>query len=233
MEQGFIVLHRKLNENWLWLSEPFSKAQAWIDLLLLANHADGSFFIRGVKVVIKRGHVGKSEESLSQRWKWSRGKVRAFLKLLETEQQIKQHKSPILNIIEVINYDLYQKMDNRKNNKKTTERQQNDTNNKEETITNEEIINIPDFVDKKLLQDFFAFRESIATVKKPFTVRAKELTIKKLADFESKKAGWANLALENAIAGSWQGVFEPKETLSFGNQEQKSDYQKYKEARGK
>jgi hypothetical protein len=133
----------------------------------------------------------------------------------------------------VINYDLYQKMDNRKNNKKTTERQQNDTNNKEETITNEEIINIPDFVDKKLLQDFFAFRESIATVKKPFTVRAKELTIKKLADFESKKAGWANLALENAIAGSWQGVFEPKETLSFGNQEQKSDYQKYKEARGK
>jgi len=218
MEQGFIVLHRKLNENWLWLSEPFSKAQAWIDLLLLANHADGSFFIRGVKVVIKRGHVGKSEESLSQRWKWSRGKVRAFLKLLETEQQIKQHKSPILNIIEVINYDLYQKMDNRKNNKKTTERQQNDTNNKEETITNEELINIPDFIDKKLLDSFFAFRESIATTKKPFTNHARELTIKKLVEFEGKKAGWANLALENAIAGSWQGVFEPKEQFKTNQQ---------------
>ena len=91
MDLGFIILQRKITENWLWLSEPFSKAQAWVDLLLLANHSNGSFFIRGVKVEIKRGEVGKSEESLSQRWKWSRGKVRAFLKLLETEQQIKQH----------------------------------------------------------------------------------------------------------------------------------------------
>lgn len=138
MEQGFIILHRKITDNWLWESESFTKAQAWIDLLLLSNHTEGSFFIRGVKVVIKRGHVGKSEESLSQRWKWSRGKTRSFLKLLESEQQIKQHKSPILNIIEILNYDSYQKLDNRPNNRKTTERQQKDTNNKE--LMNDELM---------------------------------------------------------------------------------------------
>lgn len=215
MEQGFIVLHRKLSENWLWLSEPFSKSQAWIDLLLLANHAEGSFFIRGVKVIIKRGHVGKSEESLSQRWKWSRGKVRAFLKMLETEQQIKQHKSPILNIIEVVNYNLYQKLDNKKNNKKTTESQQKDTNNKEELTMNEEIMNIPDFIDKKLLNSFFAFRESMATTKKPFTLHARELILKDLVKFEATRTGFANLALENAIKNSWQGVFEPKDNQGF------------------
>jgi hypothetical protein len=143
MEQGFIILQRKISENWLWLSEPFSKAQAWVDLLLLANHAEGSFFIRGVKVIIKRGQVGKSEENLSQRWKWSRGKVRTFLKLLETEQQIKQLRSPILNVIEIINYNLYQKMDNKKNSKTTTERQQKDTNKEEEIIIKEEIKNRP------------------------------------------------------------------------------------------
>jgi len=122
MEQGFIIHQRKITENWLWLSEPFSKAQAWVDLLLLANHSEGSFFIRGVKVEIRRGQVGKSEENLSQRWKWSRGKVRAFIKLLETEQQIKQHRSPILNVLEILNYDFYQNLNNRPNNKKTTER---------------------------------------------------------------------------------------------------------------
>lgn len=229
MEQGFIILHRKVCENWLWLSEPFSKSQAWIDLLLLANHSDGSFFIRGVKVGVKRGQIGKSETSLSQRWKWSRGKVRAFLKLLETEQQIKQHKSPIINIIEIINYDLYQKMNNRMNNKKTTERQQKDTNNKERTIIKEEINNIPSFIDKELLNSFFDFRESIATKSKPFTEKAKELTIKHLCRFESKQTGFANLALENSIANSWQGVFEPKENPSNNLNKKKLAHNNFEE----
>jgi hypothetical protein len=218
MDSGFIILQRKITENWLWLSEPFSKAQAWVDLLLLANHSNGSFFIRGVKVEIKRGEVGKSEESLSQRWKWSRGKVRAFLKLLESEQQIKQHRSPIINTIQIINYDNYQNLNNRPNNRKTTERQQKDTNNKE--LNNEEIIikkeiDIPDFIDKNLLNDFFSFRESIATKKEPFTDRAKELIMKDLIKFESKQAGFANQALENSIKSSWKGVFEPKINNNF------------------
>lgn len=210
MQTGFIILQRKIIENWLWLSEPFSKAQAWVDLLLMANHAEGIFFVRGVKIVIKRGCVGKSEESLSQRWKWSRGKTRAFLKMLESEQQIKQHKSNILGTIEIINYDLYQKLDNKRDNRKTTERQQKDTNNKELTIIKEEEINVPDFINKNLLKKFFDFRHSIETTKKPFTDNAKELIIKKLQEFEQKQSGFANKALENSIENSWQGVFEPK-----------------------
>ncbi len=210
MDLGFIILQRKITENWLWLSEPFSKSQAWVDLLLLANHSNGSFFIRGVKVEIKRGEVGKSEESLSQRWKWSRGKVRAFLKLLETEQQIKQHRSPIINTIQIINYDNYQNLNNRPNNKKTTERQQKDTNNKE--LNNDEVIikkeiDIPQFIDKNL---FVAFVEMRIKIKKPLTEVATDLLIKKLTKFESKQVGLANQALENSIESSYQGVFEPK-----------------------
>lgn len=142
MEQGFIIIHRKISENWLWLSEPFSKAHAWLDLLLMANHTEGSFFIRGVKVVVKRGVVARSEETLAERWRWSRNKVRSFIKLLEGEQQIKQHKSNVLNTIEIINYDLYQKLNSKKDNKKTTEGQQKDTNNEQlinDNNVNEEI----------------------------------------------------------------------------------------------
>jgi hypothetical protein len=223
MEQGFIILQRKISENWLWLSEPFSKAQAWVDLLLLANHADGSFFIRGVKVVIKRGQVGKSEESLSQRWKWSRGKTRAFLKLLETEQQIKQLKSPILNVIEILNYDFYQKLNNRPNNRKTTERQQKDTN-KEEEIIIKEGDNIPDFINKNLFDGFAEVRRKL---KKPLTEKAQELIIKKLSEFESKQVGFANLALENSIANSWQGVFEPNNSKQSSTTFNSDKWNKY------
>lgn len=92
----------------------------------------------------------------------------------------------------------------------------NDSNNANDEKNNvsELKLDIPNFIDKKLLQDFFDFRESIATKKKPFTERAKELIIKHLAQFETKQAGFANLALENAITNSWQGVFEPKSLRS-------------------
>ncbi len=117
--QGFIILHRKLQDNWLWLSEPFSKSQAWIDLLFLANHKDSSFFLRGIKINVKRGCLARSEIALSERWHWSRDKVRNFLKLLETQQQIIQHKSPIIKVLEILNYNSYQKPDSRPDKKKT------------------------------------------------------------------------------------------------------------------
>lgn len=241
MQQGFIIVHRKITDNWLWLSEPFTKSQAWIDLLLIANHTPNSFFIRGIKIDVKRGQIGWSEENIALRWKWSRNKLRKFLKMLEKEQQIKQHRSNIINIIEILNYDIYQDMNNKKNNKKTTEKQQNeqqkDTNN--ECITNEEqcLINekeieakylfskLPIFINKDLWKIFIDFRISIATKHKPFTEHAKELLLKDLTNFENLKAGNANIALENSIKNSWQGVFEPK--IVNNNQQQQPKQNNY------
>ena len=62
-----------------WLAEPFTRGQAWVDLLLLANHKEGFIRRRGVLVAVERGQVGYSEEALAARWKWSKGKVRRFL----------------------------------------------------------------------------------------------------------------------------------------------------------
>lgn len=69
---------------------------------------------------------------------------------------------------------------------------------------------LPDFIDKKMWTDFIDFRISIETKSKPFTNEAKNLLIKKLSGFEKVAKGNANLALENSIVNSWQGVFEPK-----------------------
>lgn len=109
---GWIKIYRKLCENKLWLSEPFTRAQAWMDLLIAANHDGSSFFIRGHEVRVNRGQIGWSEITLATRWKWSRAKVRRFMAWLETEQQIVQQKSNLTSIVTIVNYDKYQGVDN-------------------------------------------------------------------------------------------------------------------------
>jgi hypothetical protein len=92
---GWISLHRSIQDNDLWLAEPFTWAQAWIDLLLNANHKPGSFWVRRVEVKLERGQLGWSEITMSERWKWSRGKVRRYLGMLETRGMIVQQKTQL------------------------------------------------------------------------------------------------------------------------------------------
>lgn len=126
MSEGWIKLHRGLIDHDIWTQESFTRGQAWVDLLLLANHTQNQFRVRGNLVIVSRGEVARSEESLALRWKWSRNKVRRFIEELssKTIQQIEQQKSPILNKIRIINYDLYQAIDQSETTDGTTERQQ-------------------------------------------------------------------------------------------------------------
>lgn len=110
---GWIRLHRCLQEDPMWYSEEFTKAQAWIDLLMLANHTESQLIVRGNVVVVERGQVARSEDFLANKWKWSRGKVRRFLSLLESEKQgkIVQQKNSVMSIISIVSYDKYQSDD--------------------------------------------------------------------------------------------------------------------------
>lgn len=107
-DSGWVKLHRQIFDGDLWLLEPFTKAMAWVDLFGNANHEDGIFSVRGNIVKIKRGQLGWSELTMAKRWRWSRDKVRRFLKWLETRQQIEQQKSKLTTIILIVNYEKYQ-----------------------------------------------------------------------------------------------------------------------------
>lgn len=107
--EGWFYTERSLIESELWLSEKFTRGQAWIDLIGLANHKKGFINIRGNIIIIQRGQCGWSEVRLGQRWKWSRKRVNNFLKWLEKEQQIIQQKSSRTSIITICNYEKYQK----------------------------------------------------------------------------------------------------------------------------
>ena len=107
-QKGWIALQRTITNHWIWDSEPYSKGQACVDLLLHANHTDAKITIKGSLINLERGQQARSQVTLSEQWKWSRDKVKRFLKLLETDGMIRQQTSQLTSIITICNYKDYQ-----------------------------------------------------------------------------------------------------------------------------
>lgn len=147
MSQGYIKLHRKLQECWIWDSdEPFDRRSAWIDILISANHSDNKMLFDGSLILIKRGQFITSIRKLSTKWKWSSTKVTAFLDTLENDQMIKRESDTKKTLISVINYGLYQDNTSEKKTPKKqledTEVTQKNTNKNEEECTKNDKENI-------------------------------------------------------------------------------------------
>lgn len=126
-KKNYFVVSRNLLNSSRWLDEPFTRGQAWIDLFGLAQHTDSYFRVRGIKVELKRGQLGYSQLTLCKRWKWSRNKVRRYLKELENEGDLIQQNNEVTTIITIVNYDKWQ-LENSKNDttSDTSEGQQKD-----------------------------------------------------------------------------------------------------------
>lgn len=107
MDKGWISLHRKIQDCWIWEDKPYDKARAWIDLLLSANHSDKKIMSDGQVVEIQRGSVLTSILKLSDRWGWSKGKVKRFFDVLENDKMITTTRTNRWTIINVVNYGIY------------------------------------------------------------------------------------------------------------------------------
>jgi hypothetical protein len=107
-DKNFFVCNRSLFKNPLWYSEKFTKGQAWVDLFGNANHSDGWFEKNGQRIDVKRGQTGRSIETLSKDWKWSRNKVKRFLKRLEGDHMIERKTNHLTTITTICNYDKFQ-----------------------------------------------------------------------------------------------------------------------------
>ena len=197
MGQGYISVWRTIFENPIWLEDKFTRGQAWIDLLLLANHEIGYIRKRGIRITINRGEIGRSQETLANRWQWSRKKVSQFLKELELDEMIEivDKESKVLQKIKIINYDKYQqneqqniakknedlkeKTNNRMHNKRTTKEQQKNTNNNNNKNNNKEK---DTYVSKKELKDPFSqnFGLEISMESKDFSSNSKIAHLNKL-----------------------------------------------------
>ena len=106
--QGYIKLYRQIEDTALWSCEPFSRSQAWIDMLIMACHKPHAVRIRGILIKLTRGQLALSEYEYAKRWQWSRGKVRRFLTELQNELQIVLQKNNVTTVVSITNYDRYQ-----------------------------------------------------------------------------------------------------------------------------
>lgn len=124
MEKGWISLSRKIQDSFVWKDKPFSKGQAWIDLLLSVNHEDNKFLLGNELIMCERGSMVTSVRKLTERWGWSNTKTVNFLNLLESDEMIVQKKDTKKTVISIVKYDDYQNSENTKN---TVKRHESDT----------------------------------------------------------------------------------------------------------
>ena len=119
-DKGYIKVYRDIRDHWIWKDKPFSKGQAWIDLIMLANHKDNTILFDGHPMQVKKGQYMTSLQMLADRWGWSRGKVRRFLDDLKTEQMADKKRHGNGTLLTLIKYGDYQ--DSRHTKQHTSER---------------------------------------------------------------------------------------------------------------
>lgn len=107
-KNGWIKVFRGILDNWVWQEKPFSKGQAWIDLILLASHKTEKKPYKNSVITYERGTVYKSVLHLADRWGWSRDKTRNFLKQLESDGMVTTKHTTHHTTVTIVNYGFFQ-----------------------------------------------------------------------------------------------------------------------------
>lgn len=123
-DDGWIKVCRSIMCKKWYFAEEFTRAQAWIDLLLLANYEPSHIVRRGIRIDVGRGQIAISQTDLAQRWKWTRKKVICFLDMLESEGMVVQQKTKLITLLSIRNYDKYQSVGTTKKSKRVQQKGQ-------------------------------------------------------------------------------------------------------------
>ncbi|HCW9331397.1 TPA: DnaD domain-containing protein [Staphylococcus aureus] len=106
---GWISIDRSIQNHWLFKEKrTFSKFEAWIYLLMEANHSKAKVPIGNQIVTVERGQRLTSILTLSDLFNWSRFKAKTFLDLLESDGMLEVKTTSKYTLITIVNYDFYQ-----------------------------------------------------------------------------------------------------------------------------
>lgn len=106
---GWISIDRSIQNHWLFKEKrTFSKFEAWIYLLMEANHSKAKVPIGNQIVTVERGQRLTSILTLSDLFNWSRFKVKTFLDLLESDGMLEVKTTSKYTLITIVDYDFYQ-----------------------------------------------------------------------------------------------------------------------------
>ena len=144
--EGWISLHRKILENpILNRSRVYSNFEAWIWLLLRANHKDNKFVLGSEVVQVKKGQMITSQKKLCLQFKWGNSKLRTFLKVLQSDNMIELKSTSKATWITINNYCRLQDKQitnkSKTNQKQIAAKLQPNTNNKDNKVNNVDNVN--------------------------------------------------------------------------------------------
>ena len=103
---GWIKLDRSIMDHWIFQDD--RKFKWWLSLLMLANHEPKKTLLQGVLVEIARGELVRIYESLALIFNCSKGSVKNFLKMLESDNMVKLENLKVATRITICNYGTYQ-----------------------------------------------------------------------------------------------------------------------------
>ena len=195
MIDGWISLHRKILENpILNRSRVYSNFEAWIWLLLKANHKDNKFMLGSELIKVKKGSMITSQKKLCRQFRWGSTKLRNFLKVLQKDKMILLKTNTQATHISICNYESYQ--DSQITNKTQTTHAQHTHNTRTKTNNNvnndnnlNNIITNKEYLDKYGYDMLKAFVD-YWTEKKP-NGRKEKWDMEKTFDIDLRLQKWA------------------------------------------
>ena len=142
MSKGWISLHRKILDNpVLTRSRTYSRFEAFVYMLLKANHKDNKVLIGNQLIKVNKGSFITSQKQLMVEFNWGTSRLRNFLELLKKDKMIEINSNAISTLITINNYSELEGLQT--DNKPIAKRKQTDskliakTNNNENNVNNE------------------------------------------------------------------------------------------------
>lgn len=226
---GKFVIDRAIFDNPLWQDKPFTKGQAWVDLVGHAEYEDTTV-LKGYELFdVKRGEVLTTLNELATRWGWNTSKVNKFLSFLESENQIERKTKNKGTLISIEKYSIYQfensKMKNErktkekpiKNKEKTDEKptsykkRNNSNKSNKNARARVELDEVLSEAPEELLDSLYAFIEMRNKIKAPLTGEALKRIISKVNTLSNGDIEIAKEIILQSVERSWRGVFELKD----------------------
>lgn len=215
--EGWISLHRKIKDHWIWKSQ--NRFQWWIDILLTVNHEEKKVLIKGSLIECKRGQSARSLESWAKDWNVTKKTVRDFFILLQKDNMIQFENVKISTRITVCNYDSYQIIVNAKetqskrkvNAKETQSKRELPTNNNDNNVNNDNNIEILIFsnLKKDTWLKWIDFKKSQFKFQYK-TKESEQIALNELIKLSNDNNSIAEKIINQSIAKGWKGLFELK-----------------------
>ena len=199
--KGWISLHRKILDNpILSRGRIYSRFEAFVFMLLKANHKENKAVIGNQLINIKTGSFITSQKKLMKEFRWGSTKLRAFIKLLEADKMIETKTTTYSTRIIIINYSSYQNIQTtnktQSNGIQTANKLQSKTNNNDRIMFNKDNKEIREsnFRDKvsKLFIDIFPnepieILESFTDYWTESNINGKKMRFEKQRTFDPKR----------------------------------------------